>query len=209
MTKQILIDICVDRYGTTADRKKGYHPAIIESYIELAYNQVIYAIMKLAIHYSDYSQLDLFIRSFDNVKVLCDIPRNEWYLDIPCPIIQLPMGNGVRYITGIKDRKTNFHFRANGSSDVMENLEYSLINTIPSYYIENSKIYFDHRMTAGIASYGVLLKLIPTFSYWPDDQELPMPSADDLSILSMVETLINQKSKEDKQPDATPNDFGT
>ena len=208
MTKQNIIDFFSDKYGETADRKKWLHPEIIEKYCELGYNQVIYALMLNAIKYTDYAELDIYLKSFDNQVVYCNEARSEWYCDVPCAVIQLPRGNGVRYISGMKDRLTNFYFRANGDNDVMENLEFSLVNTVPSWYVENSKIFFDHRMNHTLADYGVLIKVYPTFSVWDDDQEIPMPSADNMNIVVVIEQLINQKLTEDTAPNAK-SDFPT
>ena len=206
MKKEEIEEILQDKYGMTADRKKRYHPNILSAFIEICFNDILYNLCKIAISFGDLAQLDMYIKSYPNVNVLCNDKRDEYYSILPAPIIQLPKNRGIRSISAIKDRKTNFYPRENGDSEIMENLEFAEINTVPTFYIENYHVFYDKRMTKDLAEEGVLMKLIIPYREWKDEDVLPLPSGEDLNLITAVENLINQKEKEDQKPNSKPDD---
>jgi hypothetical protein len=198
MLKKDIIEICRDRLSAgVADKKIQIHDAVLEAEIELVYNAVIHALCLQAIHFRDVSQLDHYIKRYDNVAVVCDTVTEEYYSILPSPIIQLPNQMGIRSISPLKDKKINFIFRENGENEVMEALEFAMINQIPTYYVEHEKVFYDDRMTVELAGQGVKMKLIVPFSSWDDDDVLTLPAGKDIEIAAAVVAALIQKYPED------------
>jgi hypothetical protein len=204
LTKEQIIESVSDKYGITADRKKGFHPNVLAVFIEMGFNQIVFEVCKQAFAKNDYSVLDSYTKPYE-AKIECNEKRNEWFCELPAPIIQLPMNRGIRLISPLQDRKINFIYRANGESEIYENISgYSETQTIPTWYVENEKIFFDHRMTKELAEAGVLIKLVVPFREWKDEDFLPLPSGQDFNIVQVVEQIINGKQKEQDRPTARP-----
>jgi len=204
MTKENILEIISDKYGMVADREKGFHPEVLAAICELAYNQIIYNLCLVSITHSDYAQLDQYTKRYYNVPVQCNTQNDEWFSELPSSVIPLPMNRGVRYIYPMKDKKTNFIFRENGTSEVFDETEFSLINTIPTYYVENYNVFYDDKMTQEIASNGVGMKLIVPFRSWEDEEILPLPAGKDLDLIAAVEAIVDQKRAEQNKPTANP-----
>jgi len=200
MTVEELREVISDHWGITADRKKGFHPEIIKGVIELAFNQVIFDLYMSGASKNDYSQLDAYIHPYYNVPVLCNEETDEYYSELPAAVIQLPMSRGIHSISLMKDRKVSFMFRANGESEIYENISgYSETNTIPTYEVQNWHVRYS-RMTKEIAKEGVLMRLIPCFREWGDKDIIPAPSSKSMDIVQAVENMLNAKWLEQNSP---------
>jgi len=200
MTKEVLTKLVI-RFLTggdnVADTLSKYHPAEVEKYIEMAFNSVIYQICLNAISYNDFGQLDAYCKSFSNVPVICDELRDEYYSILPVSIINLPKNRGIRFISPMKDQRNQFVDRENNASDIYDELEVGMMPDMITYYRENVKLFYDNRMTQELAENGVLQKLIPAYSEWSDEDELPIPGGKDMDIVRTVIELLSKKPNED------------
>lgn len=208
MTKETLIELVIARLAAeVADKKTQYSQQEIEKYVEIVYNSVINSVCVSAISQQDYSALDSYIKAYKNVSVTCDTDRDEWYSTLPASIIQLPSNRGIVSISPMKDRKISFIYRRNGASEIYENLEVGLINTTPTFYVENSDIFYCSRMDSDLAEEGVLMKLIVPFDEFDDDEEITLPGGKDFDIVGLVVEAILGKQKNDIQQNKRPDDM--
>jgi hypothetical protein len=203
MTKEQLTALVI-RYVTggenTSETLSKYHPQEIELYLELAYNSVIFGLCLNAITNSDYGQLDAYRKSYKNVVVECDTDRDEYYSILPVNIISLPKNRGI-FVSPMKDQINQFVDRENNTADIYSELEVGMLPDMITYYRENSKLFYDSRMSEELADNGLLMKLIPTFSSWDDTDELPLPAGKDLEIMTRVLDLLMRKPNEDLKND--------
>jgi len=88
-----------------ADVMGKYHPAVAEKYIEMAYGDILMQLPS--------SQLDAYVKAYNNVTVSFDSARDEYYSELPSTIISLPMGRGVRLISPQQEQKLKFIYTAN------------------------------------------------------------------------------------------------
>jgi hypothetical protein len=203
MTKGDILDLVLEYFGVTADKEKQYHPLVVEKWLSTAFNTVLYNLCLAGIRHSDYAQLDPFIFPY-KVGVICDTERNEYYSKLPVSVVALPENRGIYRISPVKDQKFQFIFRENGTSDIYDSLEYSMIRKKPTFYIENSKIFYDNKMTKELADAGVLMKLIPTFDDIDDDEDIPLPGGKDNDILKLIISELAGKKGEDMRSNSKP-----
>lgn len=204
MTKEQLIDVIVDKVNGgdgVADGMGHQHPAVIEKHIELAFNSIIYQLCLTAISNADFAQLDAFVKAFNNVSVTCDTARDEYYSTLPVAIINLPVNRGVRMICPMKDQHNAFVFRENNTCEIYDELEVGQIDNRIKYYLENTHIFYNKQMTDELATNGVLMKIIPTFSGWGDTDELPLPGGKDMEIIEAITQSLMGKPQQDQIAD--------
>jgi hypothetical protein len=199
-TRDDIVEIICDWFNLSADYKDKYHPYILDVWIASAFGDVLFNICGTAIKNRDYAQLDPFIKAY-KVKVECDEHRNEFYSVLPVGVVALPENRGIYRITPLKDQRTQFYFRENGTNNIYDELEFSTQSTIPAFYQELNKIYYNNKMTADVAEKGVLMKLIPNFNEYDGDDVIPLPNGKGNSILSMVIQELSQKPTPDFHPD--------
>ena len=116
MKKSEVIDLIKHQISggdLTSDLLSRYGEQFIEKYVELAYTSIIYALQVAATKAGDYGQLDPYIKTFKNVPVICDEDRDEYYSELPCAVIPLPMARGIRMISPMRGQGVDFIYREN------------------------------------------------------------------------------------------------
>jgi hypothetical protein len=164
----------------TADLISRYHPKIIEKEVDQVYESLLQSLFVQNIKGNNFAVLDPYTRGYE-APILFDSARNEFYSNIPKPVIALNSpGNGtgnygVRVICPKKDQSVQFIPIDNGADVVFSQLEVSIICTIPSYYIEGNQSRFNFRGQPYEEGDDLLFKIVPTFSSLSDNDYVTMP----------------------------------
>ncbi len=180
-----------------------YHPAEIEKFIEMAYNDVVGKAYSQSQRYSDFSQLDNHIKAFKNVPVAYDKDLCEYYSILPAPIIQIPDNQAIRLISPMRDQGYAFVYEDNSATAVFNELEVNALDSSVAYQVEASQIRYKSGMTDDMAAAGVLMKLVVQFDALDDEDEVYMPSGQSTLITQIVVEYLSQRKA---GPEQTNND---
>lgn len=184
------------------DVRGRYHPAIIENFIELAYNDLIYQVAAAAINPKDksvdFSQLDAFAQIFRNITVEDDADRSLKYSVLPFPPVKLPEELGIRMICPEDDPTNPFAHVDNNSQAVFATLDVGSVDSVPTYSLEKMsgneyRVYYEN---SGTTTEVTMLLILP-FIQFDDYDQLPMPAGKDMSIYDAVVERLRQKPPED------------
>ena len=201
--KSVYIDIIQDWFDNSADYQNKFHPYDIQEFINAAWSKLIYNVCVSVSKNQDWSQLDPFIKSY-NVPVRCDTERDEYFSILPVSVVGLPGNRGVYRISPVKNNKLQFQFRDSGTNDIYGDSEWSKINNIPSYYQEANMIFFNEKMTVDMAEAGVVMKIIPEFSVYEDEDEIPMPSGSEQDLIQIIIKELAPKLTPDSKSNSFP-----
>jgi len=180
-----------------------YHPAEIEKFIEMAYNDVVGKAYSQSQRYSDFSQLDNHIKAYKKVPVHYEQDLCEYYSELPAPIIQIPDNQSIRLISPMLDQGYAFVFEDNSSTAVFNELEVNALDSSAAYQVEGSQIRYKSGMTDDMAKAGMLMKLVVQFGALEDEDTVYMPSGMSTLITSTVVEFLTQRKS---GPEQTNND---
>jgi hypothetical protein len=206
MTKEQFVKIIQTQLanGNVTSALMGkYHPAEIEKFIEMAYNDVVGKAYGQSQRYSDFSQLDNHIKAYKNVPVTYDKDLCEYYSILPAPIIQIPDNQSIRLISPMLDQGYAFVYEDNSSTAVFNELEVNALDDSGSYQVEASQIRYKSGMTDDMAKAGMLMKLVVQFDALDDDDEVYMPAGQSTLISQIVVEYLSQRKA---GPEQTNND---
>lgn len=199
MTKIELIELVEDWLAggdAPTDVRGRYHQKVIEKYVGMAINNILYDTYLAAKKFHDFSQLDSMTTAYPNVAVLTDTDRAETYSNLPVSLIQLPDSSALRLISPMKDQSCGFRYMTNNSQPVWGELEAMKVRDVPCYYIEGTKVFYYN--TAGYEDVTrVLMKIIPPFADWDDDKDIPVIAGKEFTIFEMVTKYMVNKPKDD------------
>lgn len=167
------------------------HPEIIQKYIDMAFDKIVWEDYQMSEKKQDFSVLDSYLQSFKNVAVLYDSDRDEYYSVLPAPIGNIPLSRSVRLISPMKNQSYAFIYRANNSKTIYDELEVSAVETRPRFYIENDNVYYDNIQYPYISK--VLVKMVATLSSLEDDEEVQMPLGTEYRIFDYVMQYLSKK----------------
>lgn len=196
MTKAEFVELTVKYLGggdCPADIMGKYHPLTVEKYIEMAYGDILTQLPP--------SQLDAYVKAYNNVPVLKDTERDEYYSELPSAPITLNLGRGIRLISPQQEQKSKFIYTTNNSDSVYDELEVRTVLNRKTFYIENTRVYY--RNIGSISS--VLMKLVVPFSAFDDDDEIPIPSTKHLQIFAAIVQLLRQQPPTKQSNNNNPN----
>lgn len=176
-----------------ADLLGRYSPMLVDRVIGECYDALLanaYRQSSAAKGTSDLAMLDAYTKAFPNVSVLYDTEREEYYSALPAPIIILPEGMGIRFISWMKDQATQFIPITNNALSVFDELEVSKTSTLPTYYIEANTVYFNF---LGEPLSNVLMKLVPSYFYLNDEDYVGDPQIVGKVGFVTVTDMVRQK----------------
>jgi hypothetical protein len=202
MTKGEMISLLQDKLSggsITNDTKKRWHPEIIGHWIELVLADLVSGVTGDALHYSDFVQLDWFIKAFEDVDVTLDAERSEYYAIFPKQPARLPGNAGVRLISGMTDQKHKYVLRSNNTESIYGHLEINSKKNRITYYIENDRVFFDKDAWVSSVTH-VLMKLI-LVSGLEDEDELQIPAGKGAQFIDTLFKLIVGKLPQDQKDD--------
>lgn len=198
MTKKELVYLLLTRANgedVSPDRVGKYHKKEVERYLDMAYSDVIRQAYQNAFRYRDYGQLDSLTKAYYNVAVEYDPNRCEYYSDLPVSVVQLPNNAGIRLISPQCDQTSTIKYSINGSSSFMNKLEVRRVNRSKRYYVEGERVYYinaDNKMV------DVLMKVIPDFKEFEDDDEVPIIAGLDMAVFdNALQRLVNENPSDD------------
>lgn len=175
MTKEQLIYLAMTHLaqGDLQPRQiNSIHRGDIERHFEMAFSDIVREVYNASATYRDYGQLDAMAKSFQDVEVVEDTTRGEKYSTLPVSVLQLPLHAGIRMVHTQCDQSEQVHWRPNNNIGILNQLEvFTTGKDLPTYYVEHTKLFYD-RMEAE----KVTMKLIPTFSAYDYDDEIPVVS---------------------------------
>ena len=197
MTRKGLIEMVQFRLAggnTTADGLGKYHPEIIAAFIARAFEQIMYAVFV-----RDKSNLDLYAKWYDNVPVVFDNSRQTYTATLPNSVIQFPEGAGIRRLMPCRLHKgtmlDSFVPVKVGAEEAYSNLEAGKITTKGMYRLIGKTI--DLPMHDANVQYLSMLLVVP-FDKLADEDEIYLPSGQDVTLIDTVTQLMSGKKPEDQ-----------
>jgi len=203
MRKQVLIEMVESRLSggdTTADVKSRYHGAIIEKHIEAAYNKLIRDTYEEGVKNQDFSQLDMYARTFRNIDVSDDTDRNLKYSLLPFPPVRLPENLGIRMLYPQNDPTNPFAHVDSNSQAVFTVLDVGRVDDVPSFWIEKYegnvyRIYYDQ---PDLSTLKIAVLMLLPLSQYDDFDEIPMPAGQDLAVVDLIVERMSAMAPEDQ-----------
>ncbi len=173
---------------------------MLAEYIEIGVNEILKTILLKTGITGDHSFLDGYSRAFENVPIAFNVSRKEYYSWLPSPVIQLPHQLGIRQVSPMEDQVSAGNYYPYGSDAVFGKLDGANMPGIPfAYYREGEKLFY--RRLQGNCS--MLMKLVPPFTWFKDDDDLPAAYAAENDIFGVCRRLMGlvQMTKEDAKND--------
>jgi len=187
MRKDKFIDLVRNRLGASSvDRLKKADPRTVELAIAAVMNTVFYEAFR-----KDTSNLDTYTKTYENVAVSQDPDTEIYYSTLPANVVQFPIvGDGVVGINEMKGEDVMFVPLPSSDFEMMYGLEVDLIDDVIKYTRKGNiveYVNFDSTITA------VRMDLVVDFTEWDDDEDVPIPSGQDINIMNkVVEYLLGK-----------------
>ena len=214
MKKIHLVDAVIDFLASDSagDSKGVYHPEVVKTHLNNAYNLAVYNAWLNGKRYSEFSQLDVWSKSYE-VTVSGQIAGGSTaYVLLPFAPVQLPDGMGIRQVRDHDDNDIVFAPIEATANVIFAELEVQTMDDTPTYSLEQN----DLSTGAGEESHLLRLAKLPliplnitsvdVMMIVPLDQiddysEITMPSgAEDILIRQTVE-LMSKKLMPDTSND--------
>ena len=151
--------------------------------IDVAWTQILRDIFQKA-----PSNLDFYVKRFDNVAISQNQTTKEYYAMLPAPIIQsIGISDGVRRVLRTVGREIDFVPVTSAMMDVFSDLDvYHVMDSIP-YEVRKDKIVF----LSNPEMDSVNMDLVIPFTEWEDDDIFPLPAGEALGIVGMVVEVMS------------------
>lgn len=205
MTKAELIELVQVNLagGDTPDDVKGkYHPEVVAAYIELAIEDFAAQAYRNKRTRAQVD-LDVITKTYNGLEIQCDDARGEKYVDIPHPYVNMPMGEGVRWISPQKAIQEKFDKVSSGQIGNLSGLEASEIYEL--YYIEGQRAYF---YNIHESRKMVRVCIIPKFRSLSDDDEVNVPEGRNVELFQTIKGMIReQRLTREDLVNQNPSDF--
>jgi hypothetical protein len=170
----------------TVDRIHVADPRKIELDITSALNTIFFKIFK-----KDPSNLDRYSKSYLNVAVQYEASTQTYYSILPAKVIQYPVvGDGIWNINTMTGQDVTFNPIQMGNKEFLFESEWKDIDDVIGYSLSGSRVdyfNFDPIITA------VKMDLIVDFTEWGMDEDVPIPSGQDLEVLNIVRQMYGLK----------------
>jgi hypothetical protein len=181
-----------------ADVRGKYHENVIALYLGLAYNTALWNLTKVSKATRKSSSLDQYIKTFDVDKtdIKCDDKSKEFYIETPADIPQTMGGQAVRYVGSPVKGSRGWLYRNPTAHDVFNELDVNLVDQSPRYSIDGDRIYIFNILDTNLPE-CVRVKMLTSFEDYDDDDEIPIPGGQDMSLLPPVIQLMQSIGKEE------------
>lgn len=172
--------------SVTADRLYIADPRRVELDIAAAINTLFFKIFK-----KEPSNLDRYSKPYLNVAVSYEASTHIYYSILPAKVIQYPVvGDGIWNINTMTGRDISFvPIEMNNQELLFEN-EFNSMDDVIGYSLSGSRVNyynFDPIITA------VKMDLVVDFTEWGMDEDIPVPSGQDLEIVNIIRQMYNIK----------------
>ncbi len=135
-----LVDLVQDYFANDiiGDQKAVYSPNVIIGHLRNVFNQIIYETWEKGKRESDFSQLDGWTRTY-TIDVQSQTGTKA-YCFLPFTPVQLPDGMGIRSVMNSADNTNVFAPIESGANVVFAELEVDIMDTTPTYRLEQSNM---------------------------------------------------------------------
>lgn len=159
MKKINLVELVADHLASDMpdDMISQFHPEIIKSALNVAYNQAVYLTWMNGKKFSDYSQLDAWTRTYRIAltELVVTATAVSGNLRLPYPPMQLPNNMGIRQVALAASETIAFAYMENTALAIFSQLDVHSIDTTPYFRLEQND------SGAGIASHILKIGKIP------------------------------------------------
>jgi hypothetical protein len=192
-----LVKVNVFGGKATVDRLHVADPRRIELDIAAALNTLFFKTFK-----KDPSNLDRYSKPYLNVAVQYESSTHTYYSILPAKVIQYPVvGDGIWNINTMLGQDITFVPIQMGFKEFLFESEWKQIDDVIGYSLSGSRVdyfNFDPMITA------VKMDLVVDFTEWGMDEDVPIPSGQDLEVLNIVRQMYGMKpvDKLDNQNEA-------
>lgn len=205
MTKEQLVEAVQRRLGggeVTSDVQGKYPFEAVAAYVEMAYNQMLFELAKIAKATRDTSTLTGMAKTFEVTDFIKDEDRDQYYIVNPVSIPQLPNAMAIREIRPIKAGSKEYIYRDPASDSIFDELDVNVVDQSIRYQPENSRIYFKGMTDDKIPS-KLLLRVVVGFDGYDEDEDIHVPAEQDVSLLDMTVKMLLDNKQEDTINDTT------
>jgi hypothetical protein len=188
MVKKQLIELIRGRIlggSASVDRLKEADPRRIELAIAAVLNTIFYDAFR-----NHSSNLDTYSKKYKNVAVILDSTTNIYYSTLPANVVQFPrVSDGIMNINTMKGVDVTFVPLKDDDTEMMYGIESDLIDDVIKY-IRKGNIVEYHNFDPTITT--VRMDLVVDFTEWDMDEDIPIPSGQDMNIVNMVTQYLKQ-----------------
>lgn len=198
MTKEQFIEQIQRRLGggeVTDDVRGKYPYEVVAGIVEMAYNSMLWGLVKGSQATKDFSPLNGLTKSFVITAILNDSVRDQFYIDLPVSIAQLPNNEAIRSFRPAKQGSGEYIYRDPSSISVFDGLDVNLVDQGIRYSPEHDKIYFLN-MEDNTKPKNLLLQIACTFDAYDDGDEIHIPAEQDAVVFGSVLDLIQGKAED-------------
>lgn len=193
LTKEELVYLVGERCAggdAPASIRGRYHPAVISKYLDMVFDDMIYAGYLDGKKGGDYSQVDNYMKAFV-LPIQYDSSRQERYVELTVQPVPLPDNFAIRSVSPPKNQNAAFAPIDNVSGPVWEELEVNFVSGVAGYYREDARLYFDDKYPEGLEQ--VMVKQIVPFSSLADTDSVTIPGGNNEVIFNKVCDMMLQK----------------
>jgi hypothetical protein len=175
--------------SATVDRLYLADERRIELDIAAALNTLFYQTFK-----KDPSNLDRYSKPYLNVPVSYEASTQTYYSILPAKVIQYPIcGDGIWNINTMLGKDLTFAPIQMGDKEFLFDNEFSSLDDVIGYSLSGSRVdyfNFDPIITA------VKMDLVVDFTEWGMDEDVPIPSGQDMEVVNIIRQMYNLKPKD-------------
>ena len=204
MTKSQIIEL-VRGYlaggSATGDILHKIDPRRLTLYIDAAFRDVVFEVYK-----TNTQGLSLYTRTYDGIAVVQDGTTDVFTSILPAATIQLSgVASGIRRIS--LDSGVNLEFvpvdAEIAESISMLDVSDVNINNVVGYYPRDNKLVEYLNFPAGYAAETLRMDLVIPFTEYGSDDEVSLPSGQNLNLITAVVKLLTGRSEVDLLNDNT------
>jgi hypothetical protein len=170
----------------TVDRLSQADPRRVELDIASALNTLFFQTFK-----KNPSNLDRYSKPYLNVAVSYEASTQTYYSILPAKVIQYPVcGDGIWNINTMTGQDVTFAPIQANDKELLYGGEFDSIDDVIGYSLSGSRVNyynFDSIITA------VKMDLVVDFTEWGMDEDVPIPSGQDLEVLNIIRQMYNLK----------------
>lgn len=172
--------------SATADRLYLADERRVELDIAAALNTLFFQIFK-----KEPSNLDRYAKTYLNVSVSYEASTQTYYSILPAKVIQYPtVGDGIWNINTMQGRDVQFAPITTNDSELLYGNEFNELDDVIGYTLSGSRVNyynFDPIITQ------VKMDLVVDFTEWGRNEDVPIPSGQDMEIINIIRHMYNLK----------------
>lgn len=190
MTRRQWIDFVKEHVGKI-DPTRDYHKNMISISLGVAYDNFVYDTYRKFPY-----ELDVMGKEY-SVGVFYDNIRKRYYSNLPCNMVTInKVGSGIIEINSNEGFGYNFVPMYLHEIRLISDLEVEIMTDEIGYAIIDGKVVYSSLMTLEIANEGVTMTVIPQFTEYGLDENIPIPAGQSERFLESVLNVLAVKNEE-------------